>query len=41
MQQFLYEIGHDTGLATYGEEEVRKALEAGAVKTLLLLKDLT
>ncbi|MGQ9538846.1 MAG: peptide chain release factor aRF-1 [Candidatus Bathycorpusculaceae bacterium] len=36
MQQFLYEIGHDTGLATYGEEAVRKALEAGAVKTLLL-----
>lgn len=36
MQQFLYEIGHDTGIATYGEEEVRKALEAGAVRTLLL-----
>lgn len=36
MQHFLYEIGHDTGLATYGEEAVRKALEAGAVKTLLL-----
>jgi len=36
MQQFLYEIGHDTGMVTYGEEEVRRALEAGAVKTLLL-----
>jgi peptide chain release factor subunit 1 len=36
MQQFLYEIGHDTGVATYGEEEVRRALEAGAVRTLLL-----
>ncbi|MGA9388515.1 MAG: peptide chain release factor aRF-1, partial [Candidatus Bathyarchaeia archaeon] len=36
MQQFLYEIGHDTGLVTYGEEEVRRALETGAVKTLLL-----
>jgi peptide chain release factor subunit 1 len=36
IQQFLYEVGHDTGQATYGEEEVRKALEAGAVKTLLL-----
>lgn len=36
MQQFLYEIGHDTGMATYGEEEVRRALEAGAVRTLLL-----
>ena len=40
MQQFLYEIGHDTGLATYGEEDVRKSLEAGAVKTLLLSEGL-
>ena len=30
IQQFLYEIGHD------GEEEVRRALQAGAVKRLLL-----
>jgi peptide chain release factor subunit 1 len=36
MQHFLYEIGQDTGLATYGEEEVRKALKTGAVETLLL-----
>jgi peptide chain release factor subunit 1 len=36
VQQFLYEIGHDTGMVTYGEEEVRKALGTGAVKTLLL-----
>ncbi len=36
MQQFLYEIGHDTGMVTYGEGEVRRALEAGAVKTLLI-----
>jgi peptide chain release factor subunit 1 len=36
VQQFLYEVGHDTGMATYGEEEVRRALEAGAVRTLLL-----
>lgn len=36
IQQFLYEIGHDTGMATYGEEDVRRALQAGAVKTLLL-----
>ncbi len=36
MQKFLYEIGHDTGMATYGEGEVRKALEMGAVRTLLL-----
>jgi len=40
MQQFLYEIGHDTGMATYGEEEVRKALEAGAVRMLLLSEGL-
>lgn len=36
VQNFLYQIGHDTGLATYGEKEVRRALEAGAVETLLL-----
>ena len=36
MQNFLYQLGHDTGLATYGENEVRRALEAGSVKTLLL-----
>ena len=40
VQQFLYEIGHDTGLVTYGEEDVRKALEAGAVRTLLLSEGL-
>ncbi len=40
MQKFLYEVGHDTGLITYGEVEVRKALEAGAVRTLLLSEDL-
>lgn len=40
MQQFLYEIGHDTGMATYGEEEVRKALEVGAVRTLLISEGL-
>jgi len=36
MQAFLYEIGHDTGLASYGENEVKRCLEEGAVKTLLL-----
>jgi peptide chain release factor subunit 1 len=40
MQQFLYQIGHDTGLVTYGEAEVRRALESGAVKTLLLSEGL-
>jgi len=36
VQSFLYEIGHDTGLATYGEREVRMALQSGIVNTLLL-----
>lgn len=40
IQEFLYEIGHDTGLATYGEDEVRRALQQGAVKTLLLSEGL-
>ena len=40
MQRFLYEIGHDTGMVTYGEQEVRQALEAGAVRTLLLSEKL-
>jgi peptide chain release factor subunit 1 len=40
IQQFLYEIGHDTGLVTYGEEEVRRALERGAVRILLLSDEL-
>ncbi|MBS7610282.1 peptide chain release factor aRF-1 [Candidatus Bathyarchaeota archaeon] len=36
VQYFLFQIGHDTGLATYGEGEVREQLEKGAVKTLLV-----
>jgi peptide chain release factor subunit 1 len=36
MQQFLYEVGHDTGMITYGEAEVRRALESGQVRTLLI-----
>jgi peptide chain release factor subunit 1 len=36
MQKFLYEVGHDTGMITYGEAEVRRSLEMGAVRTLLL-----
>jgi len=36
MQKFLYEVGHDTGLITYGEAEVRRALQAGMVRTLLI-----
>lgn len=40
MQKFLYEVGHDTNLITYGENEVRKALQAGMVKTLLISESL-
>ena len=40
MQKFLREIGQDTGLATYGEDEVRKHLNNGIVGTLLLSEDL-
>jgi len=36
VQSFLFEVGHDTGLATYGEGEVRRCLESGIVKTLFL-----
>lgn len=36
LQGFLYEIGHDTGLATYGEAAVRRGLKMGAVRMLLL-----
>jgi peptide chain release factor subunit 1 len=40
MQKFLYEVGHDTGLITYGEGEVRKALQAGIVRTLIISESL-
>jgi len=40
VQQFLYELGHDTGLATYGEAEIRQALHKGLVKILLLSEEL-
>jgi len=40
IQNFLYEVGHDTGMATYGQEEVKRALRLGAVKTLLLSEGL-
>lgn len=40
IQRFLRELGKDTGLAVYGAEEVKKSLEAGLVKTLLLSEDL-
>ena len=40
MQKFLYEIGHDTGMITYGEAEVRRLLQAGAVRTLIMSESL-
>ncbi|MHA1861035.1 MAG: peptide chain release factor aRF-1, partial [Candidatus Ranarchaeia archaeon] len=36
MQNFLSQLARDTGLVTYGEEEVRRALVSGAVDKLLL-----
>jgi len=40
VQKFLYEVGHETGLASYGETEVRKQLNANLVDTLLLSEKL-
>ncbi len=36
MQRFLNEVRKDSGLAIYGEDEVKKALEAGAVEVVLI-----
>jgi len=36
MQKFLYEVGHDTGMITYGEAEVRRMVASGAVRLLIL-----
>jgi len=40
MQKFLYEVGHDTGMITYGEAEVRRLLQAGAVRTIIMSESL-
>jgi peptide chain release factor subunit 1 len=40
MRRFMGELVSDTGLAAYGEKEVRHNLELGAVDTLLLSEDL-
>jgi len=40
MQKFLYEVGHDTGMITYGEVEVRRLLQSGAVRTVLMSEEL-
>jgi peptide chain release factor subunit 1 len=39
VQGFLYELGHDTGRVTYGENEVRDALRKNLVKMLLISED--
>jgi peptide chain release factor subunit 1 len=36
VQKFLEELRKDSGLVTYGEEKVLKALEMGAVETILI-----
>jgi peptide chain release factor subunit 1 len=40
MQEFLKEISNDTGMATYGIEEVKKALNYGAVDKLIFSEGL-
>ena len=40
MQRFLHELIDENGLASYGEAEVRRNLQAGAVEILLLSEDL-
>jgi peptide chain release factor subunit 1 len=40
IQGFLYELGHDTGMAIYGYDEVLSSLNQGLVKTLLLSEGL-
>jgi peptide chain release factor subunit 1 len=40
MQKFLYEVGHDSGLITYGEGEVRRLMNSGAVRMVLLSEEL-
>ena len=40
VEEFLTHLGKDTGLATYGEKQVRVAIEGGAVDKLLLSDNL-
>jgi len=41
VQRFLYEVGHETGMAAYGESEVRRYLRDGLIDTLLLTEKLS
>ena len=40
VQKFLYEIGHETGKAAYGERDIQKYLEKGVVDMLLISESL-
>jgi len=40
VQTFMRELGKDTGLVSYGQKEVTKAMDLGAVKTLLISEEL-
>src|SRR6266568_4888685 len=40
VQKFLYEIGHETGKAAYGEKDIQKYLEKGIVDMLLISESL-
>jgi len=40
VQSFLRELGHNTGIATYGIEEIKRQLKAGLVKILLVSEKL-
>ncbi|NHJ85482.1 MAG: peptide chain release factor 1 [Asgard group archaeon] len=40
VQTFLKELGKDTGLVAYGQKEVLRAIELGAVKSLLISEEL-
>ena len=39
LEEFNYHLSKDDGLALYGENEIKKALEMGAVKTLIITDD--
>lgn len=40
VEKFLNHLGKDTGLAAYGEEEIRKAMTMGAVETLMISEEM-
>ncbi|MHA1656667.1 MAG: peptide chain release factor aRF-1 [Candidatus Heimdallarchaeota archaeon] len=40
VQKFLQELGKDSGLVTYGQKQVMKAMDLGAVDTLLISEEM-